>query len=139
MYVYAIYNPTRDKITHFSTYNTTGNVSYCFSDRNSTTCDFMTANLTCPNGTFININTVFYGHDLGTNMTCNVTGATNESCSPSADMEGHNNAQVYERCQMRRNCTFMVSNDTFLDPCPGVTKHLRIEYSCSPGKDLYSS
>ena len=107
-----------------------------FSDRNSTTCDLMTANLSCPNGTFINLNTVFYGHDVEVNMTCNVTGVINGSCIPSADMEGHNSAQVYERCQMRQNCTFMVSNDTFRDPCPGITKHLKIKYSCSPGKDM---
>lgn len=99
----------------------------------------MTANFSCPNGTFINIGTVFYGHDPGVNMTCNITGASNGSCSPSADMGSHNSAQVYERCQMRQNCTFQVSNDTFRDPCPGFTKRLKIEYTCSPGEDVYSS
>lgn len=30
----------------------------------------------------------------------------------------------------------MVSNDTFRDPCPGVKKVLKIQYSCSPSKHL---
>lgn len=109
-----------------------------FSDRNSTTCDFMTANLSCPNGTFINIMSIFYGRELGSVNVCNSSSPSNESCVPSNDTAGHNRAQVYERCQMRSNCTVIVSNETLFDPCPGFRKHLKIEYTCSPGKELIS-
>ncbi|KAJ7360505.1 hypothetical protein OS493_015607 [Desmophyllum pertusum] len=101
-------------------------------ERNASACDFMTANLSCPIGTFINIDKVFYGREHESDIICNSTGPTNGSCLPSSDMAGHNSAKVYQRCQMRRNCTVMVSNDRFLDPCPGFRKHLKIEYTCSP-------
>ena len=110
---------------------------FFFTEHNSATCEFMTANLSCPNETFININDVFYGRNQGSYNICNGSdGPFNGSCLPSSDLAGHNSAQVYERCQMRRNCTVIVSNDTFLDPCPGVNKLLKIQYSCSPGKEL---
>ena len=96
----------------------------------------MKANLSCPNETFINIHGIFYGRDQGSYNICNSDGSSNVSCLPSSDMTGHNSAQVYERCQMRRNCTLMVSNDTFRDPCPGVNKVLKIHYACSPGEQL---
>lgn len=96
----------------------------------------MKANLSRPNETFINIHGIFYGRDRGSYNICNSDGRSSVSCLPSSDMAGHNSAQVYERCQMRRNCTLMVSNDTFRDPCPGVNKVLKIHYACSPGKQL---
>lgn len=94
----------------------------------------MKANLSCPNETFININSIFYGRDQDIYNNCSIDSPLNGSCIPSNDMAGHNSAQVYERCQMRGDCTVMVSNDTFRDPCPGVKKVLKIQYSCSPSK-----
>lgn len=96
----------------------------------------MKANLSCPNETFININSIFYGRDQDIYNNCSNDSPLNGSCIPSNDMAGHNSAQVYERCQMRGDCTAMVSNDTFRDPCPGVKKVLKIQYSCSPSKHL---
>ncbi|KAJ7381779.1 Eva-1 C [Desmophyllum pertusum] len=110
---------------------TTGCYNACL-ERNASACNFMTANLSCPIGTFINIDKIFYGREHESDIICNSTGPTNGSCLPSSDMAGHNSAKVYARCQMRRTCTVMVSNDRFLDPCPGFRKHLKIEYKCSP-------
>ena len=107
-----------------------------FTERNLTICESMKANLSCPNETFINIKDIFYGRYPGSYNICTSDGPNNVSCLPTNDMEGHNSAMVYERCQMRQKCTLMVSNDTFRDPCPGVRKLLKLHYSCSPGKEL---
>ncbi|XP_022779593.1 L-rhamnose-binding lectin SML-like [Stylophora pistillata] len=97
-------------------------------DRNSTTYEFLTANLSCPNGTFININSIYYGREQENASICDSSGLSNDACVPPNDTAGHNRAQVYERCQMRSNCTIEVSNDTFLDPCPGFRKQLKIHF-----------
>ena len=91
-------------------------------------------NISCPNGSFINVYKTLYGRDQGSYNGCDSNGPNGGSCLSSTDLADHNNAQVYERCQMRSNCTFMVSNETFKDPCPGVAKILQIQYTCSLGK-----
>lgn len=120
------WRPTRWDFFHF----------FC-PEYNVTTGEFMTANLSCPNETFINIYGVFYGRGQGSYNICSSSNTGNKSCLPSSDMMGHNSARVYERCQMRRNCSIVVSNDTFHDPCPGVSKLLQIHYTCSPGEQLH--
>ncbi|XP_032239241.2 uncharacterized protein LOC5513821 isoform X2 [Nematostella vectensis] len=99
---------------------------------NNTVCQNQSMDLICPPGSFINLDSIFFGSK--SSAVCNSSsdfGPVIENCTTS-EIETYNNVIAWERCEMQQNCSLVASIATFRDACPGFHKYLNIQYKCSP-------
>ncbi|KAJ8398013.1 hypothetical protein AAFF_G00433600 [Aldrovandia affinis] len=93
-------------------------------------CENERLQLVCRNNTVLAIYSTTFGHLLHGNAECpqESRAAPDMEClSPTALR------RVVRRCQGRTNCSVTADAQSFGDPCfPGVRKHLRVSYVCTP-------
>ncbi|XP_057175739.1 L-rhamnose-binding lectin CSL2-like [Triplophysa rosa] len=90
------------------------------------TCEGLTVNLTCAQGT-IKVLSANYGR---TDRTTCSTGRpahqlSNVQCTQSTSL-----SVLTTQCDGKQNCSIVVRNTVFTDPCPGTYKYLNVSYEC---------
>lgn len=86
-----------------------------------TVCDGHTLSLYCEDGTNIKIHNARYGRFDTT--TCG--SSSNIKCYSSIA-----NAKVKEKCNKKKECSFLIVPYIFGLPCPQVHKYIEVKYSC---------
>ncbi|XP_057175737.1 rhamnose-binding lectin-like [Triplophysa rosa] len=93
---------------------------------NLVTCESETAHLSCDQGT-IKVLSANYGRT--NNTTCSTGRPANQlsnvQCTQSTSL-----SVVTTRCDGKQNCSIVVGNAAFTDPCPGTYKYLYVSYEC---------
>ncbi|XP_062391413.1 rhamnose-binding lectin-like isoform X2 [Sardina pilchardus] len=104
------------------------NISYSCTSFSKQTCEGRTARsmtITCGSNRFIKIHWANYGRTDAT--ICPHRHISNTTCYSPKSL-----SVVRERCEGRVQCTIIVSNAFFSNPCPGTHKYLDVTYSCVP-------
>ncbi|XP_054481537.1 protein eva-1 homolog C isoform X2 [Anoplopoma fimbria] len=94
-------------------------------------CDGQPLRLHCPRHSTISIQSAFYGNRVP--QLCRSDPdpplrAQNHSCSAFTALQ-----KLLSECQSHRDCQLPVNHLLFgMDPCPGTTKYLHVDYKCKP-------
>ncbi|XP_034149309.1 protein eva-1 homolog C isoform X3 [Esox lucius] len=115
-----------DGLADFSSY-----LSRIITSQSAHACDGQHLLLHCPRHSSISIQSAFYGRAdtrLCTNTTAVDVKAAKNNCSAFAALQ-----KLLSECQSLRDCGLLVNHLVFgLDPCPGTTKYLHVNYRCTP-------
>ncbi|XP_034149308.1 protein eva-1 homolog C isoform X1 [Esox lucius] len=117
-----------DGLADFSSY-----LSRIITSQSAHACDGQHLLLHCPRHSSISIQSAFYGRAdtrLCTNTTAVDVKAAKNNCSAFAALQ-----KLLSECQSLRDCGLLVNHLVFgLDPCPGTTKYLHVNYRCTPAE-----
>ncbi|XP_076813865.1 L-rhamnose-binding lectin CSL3-like [Clavelina lepadiformis] len=81
--------------------------------------------VSCPRGTVIRVFQAFYGRDDLT--TCYRYHETNTNCKAKGSYQ-----KIRHACDYKNSCVLWAKNSKFGDPCRGVRKFIKMNYSCIP-------
>ncbi|XP_076814782.1 L-rhamnose-binding lectin CSL3-like [Clavelina lepadiformis] len=81
--------------------------------------------VSCPHGYVISVYEAFYGRDDLT--TCYRYAQTNTNCKANGSYE-----KIRHACDYKNSCVLWAKNSKFGDPCHGVRKFVKMNYSCIP-------
>ncbi|KAM8952852.1 protein eva-1 homolog C-like [Pelodytes ibericus] len=94
-------------------------------------CDGDPVTVSCPHKTSVSILSAFYGRRISSQNLCpSLFSETTEDmfCSSPTALQ-----KLYDECQDRRSCHFVVNSRIFgSDPCPDTNKYLLVSYKCKP-------
>ncbi|XP_053313433.1 protein eva-1 homolog C isoform X2 [Spea bombifrons] len=96
-------------------------------------CDGDRLVLQCPRHSTISIHSAFYGRPMegypaGISVSQESMDNSDGKCMALTAFQ-----KVLDECQNLRSCQLLVNSRVFgSDPCPGVTKYLRVSYKCKP-------
>ncbi|XP_049817225.1 L-rhamnose-binding lectin ELEL-1-like isoform X1 [Aethina tumida] len=84
-------------------------------------CEGSRNKIECPKDMLIALTSVFYGNS-GSN-TCG--SRRNPHCYEPTAL-----SVVHDKCDKKNSCMLYAHSSVFGDPCPRVTKHLKVGYDC---------
>lgn len=115
-----------DGLADFSSY-----LSRILTIQSALACDGQPLRLRCPRHSTISIQAAFYGYSdkqVCANDHTAAVRAADHSCSSSTALQ-----KLLSECQSHRGCQLPVNHLLFgKDPCPGIIKHLHVDYKCKP-------